>query len=173
MQLKNVIDMPCGLRFMLDELQLQSGYARRFLLDSHMMTSSEQLRVSYEVLKQFSAFVNSIDKSRLNTLLFRLQGVKDINTTINNLSRKAVLDDIELFEIKHLAILAGEVKKIMQEYNLNQVIEIPELNNVIDILDPDGLKIASFYIYDSYCEELKQLRSDMRKNPDQQEQLLI
>ena len=120
MQLKNVIDMPCGLRFMLDELQLQSGYARRFLLDSHMMTSSEQLRVSYEVLKQFSAFVNSIDKSRLNTLLFRLQGVKDINTTINNLSRKAVLDDIELFEIKHLAILAGEVKKIMQEYNLNQ-----------------------------------------------------
>ena len=81
MQLKNVIDMPCGLRFMLDELQLQSGYARRFLLDSHMMTSSEQLRVSYEVLKQFSAFVNSIDKSRLNTLLFRLQGVKDINTT--------------------------------------------------------------------------------------------
>ena len=158
---------------MLDELQLQSGYARRFLLDSHMMTSSEQLRVSYEVLKQFSAFVNSIDKSRLNTLLFRLQGVKDINTTINNLSRKAVLDDIELFEIKHLAILAGEVKKIMQEYNLNQVIEILELNNVIDILDPDGLKIASFYIYDSYCEELKQLRSDMRKNPDQQEQLLI
>lgn len=173
MQLKNVIDMPCGLRFMLDELQLQSGYARRFLLDSHMMTSSEQLLVSYEVLKQFSAFVNSIDKSRLNTLLFRLQGVKDINTTINNLSRKAVLDDIELFEIKHLAILAGEVKKIMQEYNLNQVIEISELNNVIDILDPDGLKIASFYIYDSYCEELKQLRSDMRKNPDQQEQLLI
>lgn len=158
---------------MLDELQLQSGYARRFLLDSSMMTSVEEIVASYHILKQFATFVSSVDSSRLNTLLFRLQGVKDINTTIKNLSRKAVLDDIELFEIKHLAILAGEVKKILQENNLDEVIDIPSLDNVVEILDPDGLKIASFYIYDSYCERLKELRSDMRKNPEQQEELLM
>ena len=43
MQLKNVIDSPCGLRFMLDKLELQSGFARRWLLDSSMMTQGEDI----------------------------------------------------------------------------------------------------------------------------------
>ena len=43
MQLKNVIESPCGLRFMLDQLDLQSGFARRWLLDSPMMTTGDEI----------------------------------------------------------------------------------------------------------------------------------
>ena len=53
------------------------------------------------------------------------------------------------------------------------VVEIPDLNEVIDILDPDGLKIATFYIYDSYCAQLKDLRNQMRQQPDEQDDLLL
>ena len=173
MQLKNVIESPCGLRFMLDGLDLQSGFARRWLLDSEMMTSEQEITACYDVLRHFVDFVRSIEPSFLNTLLFRLQGVKDIRTTIKNLRQSSTLDDIELFEMKHLAILSTEVIKLLKEHNLDQVVEIPSLNEVITILDPDGMKIASFYIYDSYCEQLKDLRVQMRKNPDQQEELLL
>ena len=173
MQLKNVIESPCGLRFMLDGLDLQSGFARRWLLDSEMMTSEQKITACYDVLRHFVDFVRSIEPSFLNTLLFRLQGVKDIRTTIKNLRQSSTLDDIELFEVKHLAILSTEVVKLLKEHNLDQVVEIPSLNEVITILDPDGMKIASFYIYDSYCEQLKDLRVQMRKNPDQQEELLL
>ncbi len=172
MQLKNFIEMPCGLRFIIDEMQLQSGYARRFLLSTPIMTQENDIVASYKVLSQFTGFINTIDNSRLGTLRFRLQGVKDIGTTIKNLSHKVTLDDIELFEIKHLAILAGEVAKILQDHGMENVIPVPSLTEVVSILDPDGLKIASFYIYDSYCEPLKQLRGEMRKHPEQQEQLL-
>ncbi len=158
---------------MLDGLDLQSGFARRWLLDSEMMTSEQEITACYDVLRHFVDFVRAIEPSFLNTLLFRLQGVKDIRTTIKNLRQSSTLDDIELFEVKHLAILSTEVVKLLKEHNLDQVVEIPSLDEVITILDPDGMKIASFYIYDSYCEQLKDLRIQMRKNPEQQDELLI
>ena len=173
MQLKNVIESPCGLRFMLDELELQSSFARRLLLDSEMMTSEEDIVASYDVLRLFVDFVHSIEPSFLNTLLFRLQGVKDIRTTIKNLRNRSTLDDIELFEVKHLAILSTQVAQLLKDYKLDHAVSIPSLDEVITILDPDGMKIASFYIYDSYCEQLKDLRIAMRKHPEQQEELLV
>jgi dsDNA-specific endonuclease/ATPase MutS2 len=173
MQLKNVIESPCGLRFMLDELELQSSFARRWMLDTPMITSEHDIVDSYGVLKHFVDFVRSIEPSFLNTLLFKLQGVKDIRTTIKNLRRSSTLDDIELFEVKHLAILSTEVAQLLKDHNLETAVEIPSLDEVITILDHDGMKIATFYVYDSYCEQLKDLRIEMRKHPEHQEELLI
>ena len=157
---------------MLDQLELQSGYARRWLLDSSMMTSGEEITTAYSVLQSFVRFVNQVEKTYLDTLLFKLQGLKDIRTTIRNLTQKATLDDIELFEVKHLAILATDVAKLLQQHGMEGVVEIPSLDEVISILDPDGMKIATFYIYDSYCAQLKDLRNQMRQHPEQQEDLL-
>lgn len=173
MQLKNFIDMPCGLRFMLDNLSLQSGFARRWLLDSSMMTTAEDITTSYDALTRFFDFISRVAPTHINTLQFKLQNVKDIRTTIKNLKQRAILDDIELFEIKHLAILSTDISKLLQEQGIGDVITIPSLEKAIDILDPDGLKISTFYIYDSYCEQLKELRNEMRKHPEQQEQLLV
>lgn len=173
MQLKNVIDSPCGLRFMLDKLELQSGFARRWLLDSPMMVRDEEIAASYDVLHRFDTFVGQVDKTHLDTVLFKLQGLKDIRTTIKNLHNQAVLDDIELFEVKHLAILATDVNKLLMQHDMDGVVEIPTLDEVISILDPDGMKIATFYIYDSYCAQLKDLRVQMRQHPEQQDDLLL
>lgn len=173
MQLKNVIESPCGLRYMIDQLELQSGYARRWLLDTEMMTRAEDIVACYDALRHFVEFVERVDKIHIDTLLFKLQGLKDIRTTIRNLAGKQVLDDIELFEVKHLAILAGDVAKLLKQHDLDSVVAIPPLDQVINILDPEGMKIATFYIYDSYCEQLKQLRSQMRQHPDQQDDLIL
>lgn len=158
---------------MIDQLELQSGYARRWLLDTEMMTRAEDIVACYDALRHFVEFVERVDKIHIDTLLFKLQGLKDIRTTIRNLAGKQVLDDIELFEVKHLAILAGDVAKLLKQHDLDSVVAIPPLDQVINILDPEGMKIATFYIYDSYCEQLKQLRSQMRQHPDQQDDLIL
>ncbi len=158
---------------MLDQLELQSGYARRWLLDAPLMTDAEEIAAAYDVLHRFNDFVAQVDKTYIDTLLFKLQGLKDIRTTIKNLHNQAVLDDIELFEIKHLAILATDVAGLMKQHGMEGVVDIPDLNEVITILDPDGMKIATFYIYDSYCAQLKDLRNQMRQNPEQQDDLLL
>ena len=158
---------------MLDQLELQSGFARRWLLDSPMMTEAGEIEACYGVLRRFVALVEQADKTRLDTLLFKSQGLKDIRTTIKNLHHHATLDDIELFEVKHLAILATDVARLLREQGMEDVVVIPDLEQVINILDPDGLKIATFYIYDSYCAQLKDLRVQMRQHPEQQDDLLL
>ena len=158
---------------MLDQLELQSGFARRWLLDAPMMVSGEEITAAYDVLCRFIDFIGQVEKTYIDTLLFKLQGLKDIRTTIKNLRNQAVLDDIELFEVKHLAILATDVASILRQHGMDGVVAIPDLNEVIDILDPDGMKIATFYIYDAYCAQLKDLRAQMRQHPEQQDDLLL
>ncbi len=158
---------------MLDELELQSGFSRRWLLDSPMMTRDEEIAAAYGELQRFASFIDQVDHLYINTLSHKLCGLKDIRTTIKNLKQSSVLDDIELFEIKHLAILATDVKKLLSQHGMDSVVEIPALDEVITILDPDGMKIATFYIYDSYCAQLRDLRSHMRQHPEQQDDLLL
>ena len=158
---------------MLDKLELQSGFARRSLLDMEMFTDTADIQGSYDVLRHFARFLETTDRARVTTLLFKLQALKDIRTTIKNLEQHATLDDIELFELKHLAILAVDVKKLLTEHGMERVVEIPDLDKVVDILDPDGLKIATFYVYDSYCQQLKDLRVQMRQHPELQDELLL
>lgn len=158
---------------MLDELELQSGVARRWLLDSPMMTTGDEIEAAYGVLRKFGAFVGQVEPLFINTLCHKLCDLKDIRATIKNLHNKAVLDDIELFEVKHLALLSSDVDKLLRQHGMAEVIPIPALDEVINILDPDGMRIATFFIYDSYNEQLKELRSMMRKHPEQQEDLLL
>ena len=158
---------------MLDRLELQSGFARRCLLDMEMLTDASGIGDSYDVLHHFVGFLATTDPVRVSTLLFKLQALKDISTTIKNLEHNATLEDIELFEVKHLAILTVDVKGLMHEQGMDRVVEVPDLNEVIAILDPDGLKIATFYIYDSYCQQLRDLRAKMRQHPELNDQLLL
>ena len=172
MQLRKLIDSPCGLRFILDELCTHSSYSRKLLLESTMMHDRESIEKSYSVLKEFYHVVENDDnKNAIQTLQFKLCKLKDINNTISRLSSSTVIDDIELYEVKSLAILSADVKNILEKLNLINVIEIPTLDDVVKILDPDGLRIATFYIYDSYSEELAVLRKKLKEKDFYQEEI--
>lgn len=174
MQLKDVIESPCGLRYMFDQLDLQSSFGRRSLLDMPMMKNASEIGKCYAVLKSFHDFVLEPENTPyINTLQSKLQCLKDVRTTIKHLGESVVLDDIELFEVKHLAILTADISERLHKFGLDKVIALPDMQNVISILDPDGLKIATFYIYDSYSEDLKELRAQIRKNAEMQEELLF
>lgn len=172
MQLRKLIDSPCGLRFILDELCTHSSYSRKLLLESTMMHDRESIEKSYSVLKEFYHVVENDDnKNAIQTLQFKLCKLKDINNTISRLSSSTVIDDIELYEVKSLAMLSADVKNILEKLNLINVIGIPTLDDVVMILDPDGLRIATFYIYDSYSEELAVLRKKLKEKDFYQEEI--
>ena len=172
MQLRKLIDSPCGLRFILDELCTHSSYSRKLLLESTMMHDRESIEKSYSVLKEFYHVVENDDnKNAIQTLQFKLCKLKDINNTISRLSSSTVIDDIELYEVKSLALLSADVKNILEKLNLINVIEIPTLDDIVNILDPDGLRIATFYIYDSYSEELAVLRKKLKEKDFYQEEI--
>lgn len=137
-----------------------------------MMHDRESIEKSYSVLKEFYHVVENDDnKNAIQTLQFKLCKLKDINNTISRLSSSTVIDDIELYEVKSLALLSADVKNILEKLNLINVIEIPTLDDVVKILDPDGLRIATFYIYDSYSEELAVLRKKLKEKDFYQEEI--
>lgn len=161
MKFREIVESPCGIRYLFDELDLQSGYARKVLLDREMMCDADAIDASYASLRKYYQLVLS-DRRRVEDMRFRLQGLRDISGTLASLSEGAVLDEIEFFEIKHLAMLADALSMD------------PDMGSVIDILDPDGLRIGTFYLYDSYSIELRRLREAVEDAPENaalQEQL--
>jgi len=163
MRLKQLIEQPCGLKFMIDNLDTHSGYSRRLLLDTEMPKDKAIIEDNYKILKEFYDVVNvKENQNQINTLQFKLCNLKEIQGTINHLKSKYVLDDIELFEVKHLALLSIDIQQIINKLGLSDFVFIPNLEEVVKILDPDEMKIASFYIYDSYSEKLSELRRKMK-----------
>ena len=172
MRLKQLIDQPCGLKYMLDNLDTHSGYTRRMLLDTEMPENSILIENNYKILNEFHYVVTQKEnQNQINNLQFKLCNLKEIQGTINHLKSKYVLDDIELFEVKHLALLSMDIQLIMNNLQLNESVFIPNLEEVVKILDPDGMKIATFYIYDSYSPRLSELRRMMKVNEDFDEAL--
>ena len=153
MKFREIVESPCGIRFLFDELELQSGYARKVLLDREMMVDADRIDAAYARLRTFFDLVLS-DRRRVEDMRFRLQGLRDISGTLSALAEGAILDEIEFFEIKHMAMLGQTLS--MGDY----------LDGVVSILDPDGLKIGTFYLYDSYSVELRRLRDAVEADPD-------
>ncbi len=153
MKFREIVDSPCGIRYLFDELELQSGYARKVLLDREMMVDAAQIDAACDRLRRFYDLVLS-DRRRVEDMRFRLQGLRDISGTLAGLADGATLDEIEFFEIKHLAMLAESLSMGT------------DMDTVIAILDPDGLKIGTFYLYDSYSVELRRLRDAVESDPD-------
>ena len=172
MQLRKLIDSPCGLRFMIDNLCTHSSYSRKIMLESSMMYDKNSIEKSYAVMKEFYEVVkNDENKNIVQSLQFKLCNLKDINHTISRLATSVVIDDIELYEVKSLALLSADVKNILEKISLDKIIKIPNLDDVVKILDPDGLRIATFYIYDSYSEELASLRKKLKEKDVYQEDI--
>ena len=137
-----------------------------------MMTAKREIDIYYSKL-------NQLFNKNLTPLANKLMCLKDIETTIKRVAAGIVLDDIELFEIKYLAMISRDVLALMKEQKITAV-NLPDLSDVVAILDPDSLNIPSFYVYDSYSEELMQVRKEMKAisgygqevEGDQKQQLL-
>lgn len=172
MQLRKLIDSPCGLRFMIDNLCTHSSYSRKLMLESTMMYDRYSIENTYSVMKEFYEVIkNDENKNVIQSLQFKLCNLKDINHTISRLATSVVIDDIELYEVKSLALLSADVKNFLEKISLDKIIKIPNLDDVVTILDPDGLRIATFYIYDSYSEELASLRKKLKEKDVYQEEI--
>ena len=154
MTFKSALEIDCGIRYMFESLEIISPCGRKMLLGSEMMTAKREVDYYYSKL-------NEIYYKDCSRIANKLMCLKDIQTTLTRLDEGAVLDDIELFEVKYLAIVSQEVLKLLEELRIKAV-RLPDVGEVVKILDPDGLNIPSFYVYDSYCDELRVIRKQMR-----------
>ncbi|MDR1273655.1 MAG: DNA mismatch repair protein MutS, partial [Odoribacteraceae bacterium] len=156
MLLKEAIEEISDLRRVIERVETRSGAGRRALLDAPYLRAGEEIRRELELVERASPLLQRPGVARL------LSRVKDARGTIRRLAAGETPDDVELFEIKHLALLAGEISAATREAGV-AVVEIPSLEAVVEILDPDGNRLPHFYIYDGYSPALVRLRARLEE----------
>ena len=167
MQLKTAISQNESLNRIINLMQFHTPMGRMALLQKEMMTDGTQIDESRRQLDNMEKHLLTKQSTALMEHL--LIEVRDIHTTLFNLSNGQRMDEIALFEIKAFALTAEEIRTHQNTWPTVPVY-IPSLNRVIAILDPDGQKIKSFYIYDGYSQALMEIRrniQDLRAAIDQ------
>jgi dsDNA-specific endonuclease/ATPase MutS2 len=92
-----------------------------------------------------------------------LNHVKDITESIKRAESGEVLTAVELFEIKNFALQTTRVHKTFRDNKFHDDIRIESLMDVIQLLDPAGEKLNTFYVYDDYSDKLKLIRAEKRQ----------
>ena len=95
-----------GLKFIYEDLQLQSSIGRKRLLHQTFITDSVLLQKELDALDESVSFIQQENNaSVIQSVTQLLQQINDISSTIARLGQQQILDDIELFEIKKFCLL--------------------------------------------------------------------
>lgn len=165
---KLVIDQrqTIGFQFLMDNMAAITVYGADEIKKVHPYSrmNKKKLELEFnEIEKMLLLFPK--EKKRIGKIELVLMFVKEIRGSLKNASR-TTLNDIELFELKNFLIQMEKLKPLFQD--LNQIIKLEtilfeDLRIPLDILDPDGKRIPSFYISEKYSPELKEIREQKKK----------
>ena len=148
--------------YLLNKLDLKSSLTKSYLYSLKFATNKADLQAEFDKIEETILLIDNEKNTKIfSDIEHALSQILDISGTLQNLEKSIVLSDIELFEIKKIAILADDICRFMLQLNL---INLPDLSNVINILDPEKTRISAFYIYDAYSSELAALRKSMNDN---------
>lgn len=163
MKLGNAIHHIHGLRYLCELLPLQSAPGRRRMLAQAFLTEPEALEFAFHQQDEMLVRLENKEYSLIFKELGQaLHQIHEIQGTLSNLKGGNTLDDIELFELKRFALLAHKMNELLQQIDYHTV-NIPSLEEVIELLDPEGNRMAHFFIYSAYHPELKMLRQRQKE----------
>ena len=163
MKIKEAIESISGFKYVIDALDIQSSAGRRMLYALPFLKVSEEIVSEIEKIEWLlEGMKEEAFSHKIALVQMKIGELRDIASTISRLKYNTPLDDIELFEVKHLAILAHSIAKEVEELQLSFV-AIPNLTKAIEILDPQRKKIPQFFIYDEYSPTLAAIRSEINK----------
>ena len=169
MLFKNAFEQQPSLRFVYEKLQFYSALGRQYLLNQPFITEADTLLTEHTRLSSvLELWQDSSYRPAFSHIGQQIHQLNNISPTLTSLANGAVLDDIQLFEIKKTAILtnviAQDVKKLGIEW-----LEFAPMEEIIVLLDPEHTFIPHFYIYSAYDEELACLREKMKSVNNAQE----
>lgn len=163
MILRKAIEEIDGLRFVVDDLELRSGLSKRVLLETEFMSDPRQVDGELSLVGRMAeALAKEPTAAALENVAVKLERVRDLRGTVEKVKCGLTLDDIELFEIKVFAMTAGAISSLLDGAGF-AIVDIPPLGEVVSLLDPDNTGIPHFAVYDSYSQELAEVRRKIKK----------
>lgn len=155
-----------GLQETLRDMQLETEYGRLGLGELAPFGSVESVRLQ-EAWEEIQCFVKAHEEhpDLLKELRLLLHGMKNIRKFVKAAANEAVLSDVEFFEIKKQAFSMDRVRRYLlrhRKLNLPSV-QLEDVQWLMQLLDPEGTRIETFYLYDEYDAGLKQVRKEKQR----------
>lgn len=155
-----------GLQYILDRLNPSSPYGQEKVrrLAPYSIQEKELLLEELSNLEKLIAKKDDL-KQEINHLRRIFMQMKDVRQTIKK-AGEMCLNDIELFEMKNF-LIASEQARGVYRFIKGQTqmtgLDYMDVEAALNILDPDGRRIPSFYIYEAYSEKLADIRIRKRE----------
>lgn len=149
-----------GFKKLLSRVETLSPYGKSKLkgLKNYLRGEEDLLEAEFNKMEIFMEF-SSNNRDIVRNVEGIIHRLKDIKTAINNCLKEHILDEVDLFEIKAQALLMEEMNEYLKEFpsELHDFL-LKDVSRVIKALDPDNDRTPTFYIYESYSPELKEIR---------------
>ncbi len=170
-----------GLEYVFEKLQVMTPYGERRKAQRKLYRPGEEgaLVEELEAVLHFTGALREKSYS-LHSLQYDFCRLKDVSGSILRATRGAILDEVELFEIKGFARIIASLIEKLEDIKLPPGFSIKSLEGVERLLDPEATGLLTFYVYDSYSERLSSIRQEKRaleekiyrSKGDKQEELL-
>lgn len=155
-----------GLQYILDRLNPSSPYGQEKVrrLMPYGIHEKEKL------LEELSNLEKLIDKKEdlkqeINHLRRIFMQMKDVRQAIKK-AQEMCLNDIELFELKNFLIGCEQARSVYTfiKGKTGMIgLDYMDVEAALNLLDPDGRRIPTFYIYEAYSDKLADIRIRKRE----------
>ncbi|MGB9780120.1 MutS-related protein [Caldanaerobacter sp.] len=154
-----------GFEYVISKLQVVTPYGKEELKNvrPYKREEKERLRQEYEYIDLIGNSLKENEKIFFE-ILKPLLKIKDIRNSLRRCREGQVLDEVEFFEIKVFAMLSEELKPLIEKLGLDiEDIKLVSLHPVLDLLDPQKKRVATFHVYDEYSCKLREIREKKRE----------
>ncbi|WP_353095537.1 DNA mismatch repair protein MutS [Tissierella praeacuta] len=119
-------------------------------------------------LDKIEAFLPSVKNKEIRREFNNIFAhIKDLRTSVRRTMEGFILTEVELFEIKNFLFLIRDLDELIKKNNIpifNDT-KLEPIESLEKALDPENTGISTFYIYDAYSEELRDIR-ERKRNAD-------
>jgi len=153
-----------GLTFVLDKIQADSPFGDKLMKAIKFYRKEEKadLNEEFDNITKVLECIKT-DKDILSETRRCLMRFKDITNALKKLEN-SYLHEIELFEIKGFMLNLTRLQSAYSETGLNLFgVEFVDMEEALDILDPDKKRISPFYLSEQYTKELWDVRNEKSK----------
>jgi DNA mismatch repair protein MutS2 len=153
-----------GFDYVVSCLNIQTPFGKREIREAKPFFpgEEEQLREELDKVERMMEFAKGHpnDTSKLSEIFMC---AKDISGTIKR-SASDVLSVVQIFEVKSAMLDMASIRRIVSQEGTEVPDEfIPaETEALLDILDPRGDRLNTFYIYDDFSEKLAGFRREKK-----------
>jgi len=156
-------------QYVLNKINTLTPYGAMFKrrLKPYELGEEDELRKELEKIESFIPIVKNKQISREFDNIFN--HIKDLRNSVRRGMEGFILTEVELFEIKNFLSLIRELYNLINKHHLPSFpdTKVTPIESLEKILDPENTGISTFYIYDAYSEELKNIR-ERKRNLDKE-----